>query len=96
MLRFSLIINQFRIPKGPYGEFWRVLHLSVAGLQMQTIFRNPLAGPYILGVSSGASLGVALLVLGTGGLLGGGITSADGFMGYCGGGVDWIGIGAFC
>ncbi|MCT4672125.1 MAG: iron ABC transporter permease [Prolixibacteraceae bacterium] len=40
--------------------------LAVAGLQMQTVFRNPLAGPYILGVSSGASLGVALLVLGVG------------------------------
>jgi iron complex transport system permease protein len=37
--------------------------LSVAGLQMQTIFRNPLAGPYVLGISAGASLGVALLVL---------------------------------
>ena len=37
--------------------------LSVAGLQMQTVFRNPLAGPSVLGVSSGASLGVALLVL---------------------------------
>ena len=37
--------------------------LSVAGLMMQTLFRNPLAGPYILGVSSGASLGVALLTM---------------------------------
>ena len=38
--------------------------LSVSGLQMQTLFRNPLAGPYVLGISSGASLGVALLILG--------------------------------
>ena len=38
--------------------------LSVSGLQMQTLFRNPLAGPYVLGVSSGASLGVALFILG--------------------------------
>ena len=38
--------------------------LSVSGLQMQTLFRNPLAGPYVLGVSSGASLGVALFLLG--------------------------------
>lgn len=37
--------------------------LSVSGMQMQTLFRNPLAGPYVLGVSSGASLGVALVVL---------------------------------
>lgn len=37
--------------------------LSVSGLQMQTLFRNPLAGPYVLGISSGASLGVALIVL---------------------------------
>ena len=38
--------------------------LAVAGLQMQTLFRNPLAGPYVLGISSGASLGVALYLLG--------------------------------
>lgn len=38
--------------------------LSVSGLQMQTIFRNPLAGPYVLGISSGASLAVALMLLG--------------------------------
>lgn len=37
--------------------------LSVSGLQMQTLFRNPLAGPYVLGISSGSSLGVALVVL---------------------------------
>lgn len=40
--------------------------LGLAGLQMQTLFRNPLAGPSILGISSGASLGVALLTLGSG------------------------------
>ncbi|MBD5363536.1 MAG: iron ABC transporter permease [Bacteroides sp.] len=38
--------------------------LSVSGLQMQTLFSNPLAGPYVLGLSSGASLGVALVLLG--------------------------------
>jgi len=38
--------------------------LSISGLLMQTLFRNPLAGPFVLGISSGASLGVALLVLG--------------------------------
>lgn len=50
--------------------------LSVAGLMMQTLFRNPLAGPYILGISSGASLGVALVTmcgvaLGSNGLISG-------------------------
>lgn len=38
--------------------------IAVSGLQMQTLFRNPLAGPYVLGISSGASLGVALFLLG--------------------------------
>lgn len=38
--------------------------LSAAGLQMQTLFRNPLAGPYVLGISAGASLGVAFFLLG--------------------------------
>lgn len=37
--------------------------LAVSGLQMQTVFRNPLAGPYVLGISAGASLGVALCIL---------------------------------
>lgn len=38
--------------------------LAAGGLEMQTLFRNPLAGPYVLGVSSGAGLGVALFLLG--------------------------------
>ncbi len=38
--------------------------LALSGLQMQTLFRNPMAGPYTLGISSGASLGVALFILG--------------------------------
>ncbi len=44
--------------------------LSAAGLMMQTVFRNPLAGPSVLGVSTGASLGVAAVMLGSGSLLG--------------------------
>ncbi|SDG99232.1 iron complex transport system permease protein [Sinosporangium album] len=44
--------------------------LGVAGVQMQTLFRNPLAEPYILGVSSGASLGVSLIIIGWGGAAG--------------------------
>ncbi len=39
--------------------------LAISGLLMQTLFRNPLAGPFVLGLSSGASLGVAILILGT-------------------------------
>lgn len=39
--------------------------LGMSGLEMQTLFRNPLADPYVLGISSGASLGVALVVLST-------------------------------
>ncbi len=45
--------------------------LSAAGLMMQTVFRNPLAGPSVLGVSTGASLGVAAVMLGAGSALGG-------------------------
>ena len=44
--------------------------LGVSGLLMQTFFRNPLAGPFVLGISSGASLGVALLFFGSGLLFG--------------------------
>ena len=54
--------------------------LSVSGLQMQTVFRNPLAGPSVLGISSGASMGVAFVVL-LSGSLGGGAVSKLGFMG---------------
>lgn len=85
-----LIINQFRIPKA-FTAILAGAALSVAGLQMQTVFRNPLAGPYILGVSSGASLGVALLVLGTGGLLSGSIVSAISSWGIVS--AAWIGSG---
>lgn len=56
--------------------------LSVSGLQMQTLFRNPLAGPYVLGISSGASLGVALIVMA-------GIGSSVGIAG-----AAWIGSSA--
>ncbi len=53
--------------------------LSVSGLQMQTVFRNPLAGPSVLGISSGASLGVACVVLMSG--LGGHALSRMGMAG---------------
>jgi len=86
----ALIINQFRIPKAVTAILSGAA-LSVAGLQMQTVFRNPLAGPYILGVSSGASLGVALLVLGTGGLLGGSMISVASSWGIVA--AAWLGSG---
>ena len=54
--------------------------LSVAGLEMQTVFHNPLAGPSVLGVSSAASLGVAFVVL-LSGTIGGGLMSRFGLMG---------------
>lgn len=54
--------------------------LSVSGLQMQTVFRNPLSGPSVLGISSGASMGVAFVVL-LSGSLGGVALSKLGFMG---------------
>ena len=54
--------------------------LAVSGLQMQTVFRNPLAGPSVLGISSGASLGVAFVVL-LSGSIGGIALSRLGFMG---------------
>jgi iron complex transport system permease protein len=56
------IIMQLRLPK-MITAILAGASLSVAGLMMQTLFRNPLAGPYILGVSSGASLGVALATM---------------------------------
>ena len=46
------------------GSGFDRIALSVGGLQMQTVFQNPLADPYLLGVSSGAGLGVALFILG--------------------------------
>lgn len=61
--------------------------LTVSGLMLQTAFRNPLAGPSILGITSGASLGVAFVIL----FLGGSVTAA----GYSWGGYVAILIGAF-
>lgn len=60
---YSTIIHLFRIPKALTALF-AGFALSVSGLQMQTIFKNPLAGPYVLGISAGASLGVAIVVMG--------------------------------
>jgi len=56
------IIIQFRLPKA-ITAILVGSGLGVSGLLMQTLFRNPLAGPFVLGISSGASLGVALAIL---------------------------------
>lgn len=61
--------------------------LTISGLQMQTVFRNPLAGPYVLGISSGASLAVAIYIL-SASALGVGLSSA-GTLGMAG--AAWIG-----
>jgi iron complex transport system permease protein len=61
----EMILSDFRIPR-VITALLAGAALAVSGLQMQTIFRNPLAGPYVLGISSGASLGAALVLLGTG------------------------------
>lgn len=59
----AYIIRGFRLPKAIVAVLAGAA-LGASGLQMQTLFRNPLAGPYVLGISSGASLGVALFLLG--------------------------------
>ena len=58
------IVRNYRVPKA-ITAIMVGSGLSVSGLLMQTLFRNPLAGPFVLGISSGASLGVAILVLGS-------------------------------
>ena len=77
-----IILTRFRIPR-VCTALLAGAALPVCGLQMQTLFRNPLAGPYVLGISSGASFGAALVVLGTGasGLLSGWSLAASAWMG---------------
>jgi len=61
----ALVVRSIRLPRSLTAMLAGAA-LGIAGLQMQTLFRNPLADPFGLGVSSGASLGVALVVLGAG------------------------------
>ncbi|MGB5191053.1 iron chelate uptake ABC transporter family permease subunit [Robiginitalea sp.] len=75
---WQYIIWNYRLPKA----LTAILiggGLSLSGLLMQTLFRNPLAGPFVLGVSSGASLGAALLIMGVSllGGLGAGFLTSD-------------------
>ena len=62
---WKFIVLEYRLPKA-ITAMLSGGGLAVSGLLMQTLFRNPLAGPFVLGLSSGASLGVALLILGAG------------------------------
>ena len=62
MAEYSVIVNKLRLPKVVVAIVVGMA-LSASGLQMQTLFRNPLAGPYVLGINAGASLGVALFTL---------------------------------
>ncbi len=62
---WEYIIVNFRLPKAITAVLVGI-GLSISGLLMQTLFRNPLAGPYVLGLSSGSSLGVAFVILGAG------------------------------
>lgn len=74
---FQTIVLDFRLPKAITAILTGAA-LSVSGLQMQTVFRNPLAGPFVLGISAGASLGVALFVLGFSSVVTFGVVTATG------------------
>ena len=60
---WDYILINYRLPKAITAVLVG-MGLSISGLLMQTLFRNPLAGPYVLGLSSGSSLGVAFVILG--------------------------------
>jgi iron complex transport system permease protein len=60
---WEYIIFNYRLPKAITAMLVGI-GLSISGLLMQTLFRNPLAGPYVLGLSSGSSLGVAIVIMG--------------------------------
>jgi iron complex transport system permease protein len=79
-------IHLFRFPR-TVTALLAGIALSVSGLQMQTVFRNPLAGPDVLGISAGASLGVALVVIGFGDFFSGNVFSLS---------VSWLLIIAAC
>jgi iron complex transport system permease protein len=87
----ATIVMKFRIPKALTAAMVGIA-LSVSGLQMQTLFRNPMAGPYVLGISSGASLGVAFVILGFSSSLNSGYLSGLGNWALVG--ASWLGAGA--
>ena len=88
---FVTIILKFRLPKAATALIVGVA-LSLSGLQMQTVFRNPMAGPDVLGISSGASLGVAFVILGFSGSIS--IDSLTGLGNWILVAASWIGAGA--
>lgn len=90
----NTIIMETRLPMAIAAACCGAM-LSVAGLMMQTLFQNPLAGPSVLGITSGASFGVALLTLSAGGgagLLGSSWQPVVGTLGALGGGLLTIGV----
>lgn len=84
------IVMRMRLPKIIVATA-AGMALSASGLQMQTLFRNPLAGPYVLGVNAGASLGVALFTLATPML---GIAAMPWLVSFGVTGMAWIGSAA--
>jgi iron complex transport system permease protein len=79
---WNYIIMDYRLPKS-MTAILTGSGLALSGLMMQTLFRNPLAGPFVLGISSGASLGIAVLIFGAGifgGILGGIIMNSWGLV----------------
>lgn len=86
----ATIVQRMRLPKVVVAIAAGAA-LSASGLQMQTLFRNPLAGPYVLGINSGASLGVALFTMAMPML---GVGSASLLMSFGLTGMAWIGSAA--
>jgi iron complex transport system permease protein len=76
----AMVIETIRLPRS-LTAMLAGASLGIAGLQMQTLFRNPLADPFALGISSGASLGVSLVVLGTGFKVGTAFAASTGLRG---------------
>ena len=87
----NTIIFNFRIPKA-LTALTVGIALSLSGLQMQTLFRNPMAGPDVLGISSGASLGVAFVILGFSGNIS--VDSLRGLGNWILIAASWIGAGS--
>lgn len=85
-MSWETIVLEYRLPKA-LTAMLAGIGLSVSGLQMQTFFRNPLAGPYVLGISAGAGLGVAILLMSS---------TAFGWTNYQGGWGIWSFILAAC
>jgi len=88
---FATIILKFRLPKAITALIVGIA-LSLSGLQMQTVFRNPMAGPDVLGISSGASLGVAFVILGFSANIS--LAGISGFGNWILVAASWIGAGA--